>query len=84
MGSCLCPAESTSVVAASAAGVLDVFTPEVEMEAPPVRWGSVLGGLERLGDMVMSRRRVERASDVRRGGIFGGPEHLGGGMLSRF
>jgi len=83
VGSCLCSAESTSVVAASVVGVLDVFTPEVEMEASPVRWGSVLGGLERLGGMVLSRRRVERVSDVRRGGIFDGPEHLGGGMLSR-
>ena len=53
MGSCLCSAEPTSVVAASAVGVLDAFTPEVEMEASPVQWGSALGGLERLGGMVL-------------------------------
>ena len=83
VGSCLCSAESTSVVAASVVGVLDVFAPEVEMEASPVRWGSALGGLEYLGGMVLSCRRVERASDVRRGGIFDGPEHLWGGILPR-
>jgi hypothetical protein len=31
LGSCLCSAESTSVVAASAVGVLGAFAPEVEM-----------------------------------------------------
>ena len=70
------------MVAASVVGVLDVFTPEVEIEASPVRWGSVLGDLERPGGMVLSRRRAERVSDVRRGGIFDGPEHLWGGVLS--
>ena len=60
-----------------AASFVGVFTPEVEMKAFPVRWGSALGGLERLGGMVLSRLRVEHASDVRRGGIFDGPEHLG-------
>ena len=83
MGSCLCSGVSTSVVAAGVVGVLDVFTPEVEMEASPVRWGSILGGLERLGGMVLPSRRVERVSDVRRGGIFDGPEHLWGGVLPR-
>jgi len=71
------------VVAASAVGVLDVFTLEVEVEASPVWRGSILGELERLEGMVLSRRRVERASDVQRGGIFGGPERLGGGVLLR-
>jgi len=31
LGSCLCSAESTSVVAVSAVGVLGAFAPEVEM-----------------------------------------------------
>ena len=56
------------MVAASVVGVLDVFTPEVEMEVPPVRWGGVLGGVEHLGGGVLSGRRVERSggvSDVR-------------------
>jgi hypothetical protein len=36
------------VVAASVVGVLDVFTLEVEVEASPVRRGSILGELEHL------------------------------------
>jgi hypothetical protein len=36
------------VVAASVVGVLGVFTLEVEVEASPVRRGSILGKLEHL------------------------------------
>jgi hypothetical protein len=36
LGNCLCSAESTSMVVAIVVGVLDVFTPEVEMLASSV------------------------------------------------
>jgi hypothetical protein len=42
LGSCLCSAESTSVAAASTAGVLGAFAPEAELNRPPVRWSSAL------------------------------------------
>ena len=67
VGSCLCSAWSTSVVAAGVVGVLDVFTPEVELEVAPVRRGCVLGGLEHLGVGVGLEREFRLRSDGRVG-----------------
>ena len=68
LGSCLCSAESTSVVAASAVGVLGAFAPEVEMAVPSVWRGGVLDSLEHLGKRVLSHRGHERGGE---GGIQG-------------
>jgi hypothetical protein len=99
VGSGLCSAVSTSVVAASVVGVLDVFTLEVEEDASPVRRGSILGGLEHLrggwgwelrhcrGDgrvLDVFTPEVEvGASPIRQGSVLGSLERLGGMVLSR-
>ena len=57
VGSCLCSAWSTSVVAASVVGVLDVL---IELGFLPVRWDGFLRFFEHLGRrvvMVLAHRR---------------------------
>jgi hypothetical protein len=44
------------VVAAGAVGVIDAFTPGVEVAASSVWWDGALGSFENLGKRVLSRR----------------------------
>jgi hypothetical protein len=71
VGSCLCSAESTSVVAASVVGVLGAFASE--FGSTSVWWDGVLGGLEHL--------RGGWGWGVRWGRFLGGLEHLGRRVL---